>query len=460
MSVGPRSPAGSAPRSGTGDGNGYIRLRGPIPGPLSRALAERRRKAVTAGVATTHPVFLARAEGATVTDVDGNTFIDFTGGIGVMNVGHARPEVTAAVARQAALLTHACFQVAGYEGYVAVAEALCRLAPGGFEKRALLLSTGAEAVENAIKIARAYTGRPAVLCFAHGFHGRTLLALTLTGKALPYKAGFGPYAPEVYRLPFPYPFRNEGPALPLEEALETVVRPADLAAVIVEPVLGEGGFLVAPPAFTAALRAFCDRNGILLVADEIQSGFGRAGTMFASERVGLKPDLVTMAKSLAGGLPLAAVVGRAAIMDAIPAGGVGGTFAGNPISCAAALQTIAILEGELASGRPEALGQRIQERMEALARELALVGEVRGLGAMQAIELVRDRETRAPAADEARQVLAEARDRGVLLLSAGTHRNVVRFLPPLTAPPDLVEEGLNVIEAALRTVAAGSVSAR
>jgi 4-aminobutyrate aminotransferase/(S)-3-amino-2-methylpropionate transaminase len=456
MSVSPRSTGGAPPG---GPGPGCIQVRGPVPGPLSRALAERRRKAVTPGVATTHPVFIARAEGATVTDVDGNTFLDFTGGIGVMNVGHARPEVAAAVARQAALLTHACFQVAGYEGYVAVAEALCRLAPGNFEKRALLLTTGAEAVENAVKIARAYTGRPGVLGFAHGFHGRTLLALTLTGKALPYKAGFGPYAPEVYRLPFPYPYRGEEPRLPIEAALETVVRPADLAAVIVEPVLGEGGFLVAPPAFTAALRAFCDRHGILLVADEIQSGFGRAGTMFACERVGLKPDLVTMAKSLAGGLPLAAVVGRAAIMDAIPPGGVGGTFAGNPISCAAALETLAILEEELASGRPERWGQHIRQRMEAIARDVALVGEVRGLGAMQAIELVRDRKTRAPAPDETRQVLAEARDRGVLLLSAGTHRNVVRFLPPLTTPPDLLDEGLAVIEESLRAVAARTVSA-
>jgi len=434
---------------------GHIRIAGPIPGPQSRALHERRRQAVTGGVATLHPIFVASASGGTLTDVDGNTFLDFTGGIGVMNVGHARPEVAAAVARQAAQLTHACFQVAGYEGYVAVAEALCRLAPGDFEKRALLLTTGAEAVENAVKIARAFTGRGAVLAFEHGFHGRTLLALTLTGKARPYKSGFGPYAPDVHRLPFPDAYRGEGPRLPLEEALATLVRPEDLAAVIVEPVLGEGGFLVLPPAFAAELRAFCDRHGVVLVADEVQSGFGRAGTMFASERLGLRPDLVTAAKSIAGGLPLAAVVGRAAIMDAVPPGGVGGTFAGNPVACAAALEVLTLLEAEIAAGRPEALGRRISERMQAVAREVDLVGDVRGLGAMQAIELVRDRATRAPAADEAQRVIAEARARGVLLLLAGTRGNVVRFLPPLTAPDDLLDEGLAIVEEALRLTAAG-----
>jgi len=432
----------------------HIRIRGPIPGPNSRALMERRRKAVMDGVATTHPIFVDHASGSTLTDVDGNTFLGFTGGIGVMNVGHARPEVVSAVGRQAERCTHTCFQVAGYEGYIAVAEVLCRLVPGDFEKRALLLTTGAEAVENAVKIARGYTGRGAVLAFEHGFHGRTLLALTLTGKASPYKAGFGPYAPDVHRLPFPYTYRNEGPRLPLEAALATLVRPDDLAAVVVEPVLGEGGFLVAPPDFVVALRAFCDRYGVVLIADEVQSGLGRTGAMFASERLGLRPDLVTAGKSIAGGLPLAAVVGRAPIMDAIPPGGVGGTFAGNPVACAAALEAIRLLETEVASGRPEAMGRRIGDRMRAVARAVDLVGDVRGLGAMQAIELVRDRSTREPAVGETARVIAEARARGVLLLAAGTYGNVVRFLPPLTAPDDLLDEGLAVVEEALRRAAA------
>src|SRR5262249_39752963 len=259
----------------------------------------------------THPIFVAHAEGPTLTDVDGNVFLDFTGGIGVVNVGHARPEVARGASEQVARLTHACFQVAGYEAYVAVAEALCRLCPGPDEKRALLLSTGAEAVENAVKIARAHTRRGAVLCFEHAFHGRTLLGMSLTGKAQPYRAGFGPYAPEIYRLPYPYPYRGEGPRGPLAEALRTIVRPDDLAAVVIEPVLGEGGFITPPPEFWPDLRGLCDRHGIVLVADEVQTGFGRTGALFACDRLGVVPDLMTVAKSIAGGLPLAAVVGRA-----------------------------------------------------------------------------------------------------------------------------------------------------
>ena len=437
---------------------GHIRIQGPIPGPQSQALLQRRKRAVMGGVTTAHPIFIDRAAGSTITDVDGNTFLDFTGGIGVMNVGHARPEVVAAMKRQAEKCTHACFQVVGYESYVAVAEALCRLMPGDFEKRALLITTGAEAVENAVKIARGHTRRGAVLCFEHAFHGRTLLALTLTGKAQPYRAGFGPYAPEIYRLPFPYVYRGGEPRDTIETSLKTLVRPEDLAAVILEPVLGEGGFLVPPAPFITELRAFCDRHGIVLIADEIQSGFGRTGTMFASERLNLRPDLMTVAKSIAGGLPLAAVVGRATIMDSIPPGGTGGTFGGNPVACAAALETIALLEAEIASGRPEALGRRIRQRMQAIARDVELIGDVRGLGAMQAIELVRDRTTREPAPTEAQQVIAEARARGVLLLSAGTYGNVVRFLAPLTAPDDLLEEGLGVIEEALRVTASSPAS--
>jgi len=426
---------------------GAIRITGPIPGPKSKALAERRARAVIPGVSTAHPIFVASAAGSTITDVDGNTFLDFTGGIGVMNVGHARPEVVAAIGRAAAQLTHCAFQVAGYESYVAVAEKLVALAPGVGDKRALLVSTGAEAVENAVKIARAHTRRAGVLAFEHGFHGRTLLGMTLTGKSTPYRAGFGPYAPEVYRLPFPYTYRDKHPG-PLEAALQTIVRPADLAAVILEPVLGEGGFLVPPTAFWHDLRAFCDKHGVLLIADEVQSGFARTGKMFACERLGVAPDLVTMAKSIAGGLPLAAVVGRAEVMDSVPKGGVGGTYAGNPVACEAALAAIGVLEGIVASGRAADLGARVRERMTLLAAKVPLVGDVRGLGAMQAIELVRDRATKEPAPTETQAIIAAARDRGLLLLSAGTWGNVLRFLFPLTISDDELDEGLGVLEEA------------
>jgi 4-aminobutyrate aminotransferase/(S)-3-amino-2-methylpropionate transaminase len=436
---------------------GLVRIVSPIPGPNSRALAERRARVVTPGVATAHPIFVADAENATVTDVDGNTFLDFTGGIGVLNVGHAHPAVAQAVAQQAARLTHACFQVAGYEGYIAVAEELCRLAPGAHEKRALLVSTGAEAVENAIKIARAHTRRAAVLSFEHAFHGRTLLGLTLTGKAAPYKSGFGPFAPEVYRLPYPYPYRDVSAAADasaLERALKTMIQPGELAAVIIEPVLGEGGFIPAPASFLAALRTLCDRHGIVFVADEVQTGFGRTGTMFACERLGVVPDLLAAAKSIAGGLPLGAVVGRAEVMSAVGPGGVGGTFAGNPVACAAALGAVATLEELVKSGRPDAIGGRIADRLRSLASRLPLIGEVRGLGAMQAIELVRDRRSKEPADRETAAVLAAARDRGLLLLSAGTYGNVIRFLTPLSISDEALDEGLAILEEALGTVSA------
>lgn len=426
-----------------------IDIRTEIPGPGSRALSARRALAVAPGVGTAHPIFVASASGAAVTDVDGNTFLDFTGGIGVLNIGHARPEVTAAVAEQAARLTHAAFQVAGYEGYVAVCEALCRTAPGEGDKRAFLVSTGAEAVENAIKIARRHTGRAAVLCFEHGFHGRTLLGMSLTGKTTPYKVGFGPFAPEIYRLPYPYPYRDQGPRLPLDQALLTIVRPAELAAVLIEPVLGEGGFVVPPVAFLAELRAFCDEHGIVLIADEIQSGFGRTGTLFACEGLGLRPDLVTVAKSIAGGLPLAGVVGRASIMDSVTPGGLGGTFAGNPVACAAALAAMELLEKEVRSGRPAAMGQKLHARLLQLARRCPLIGEVRGLGPMQAIELVREPSTKEPAPAETAAVIAKARDRGLLILSAGTYGNVIRFLAPLTISDEALDEGLSVLESVL-----------
>jgi 4-aminobutyrate aminotransferase/(S)-3-amino-2-methylpropionate transaminase len=429
-----------------------IHLTGAVPGPRSAALAARRKRAVLNGVATLHPIFVERASGATVTDVDGNTFIDFTGGIGVMNAGHADPAVTRAIAEQAARFTHVCFQVMGYDSYVEVAEVLARITPGSFEKRALLVSTGAEAVENAVKIARGATKRSAVLCFEHGFHGRTLLALTLTGKAAPYKPGFGPFAPEIYRLPFPYTYRGQGIDGPIEQALKTVVSPTDLAAIIIEPVLGEGGFVVPPPAFLHELRALADAHGIVLIIDEVQSGFGRTGKMFAIEHVGIEPDLMTLAKSMGAGTPLAAVVGRASLMDTIQPGGVGGTYGGNPVACAAALEAIRIIEGLVTSGRAAALGARLRARLDQLATAHPIIGDVRGVGAMQAIELVRDRATKEPASSETSAIVGAARGKGLLLFPAGTYGNVIRFLMPLVATDAELDEGLEVLNSAITSV--------
>jgi 4-aminobutyrate aminotransferase / (S)-3-amino-2-methylpropionate transaminase / 5-aminovalerate transaminase len=443
-----------------------IAISGPIPGAKSKALLERRSRVVAPGVSLLHPIFVERAHGSTVTDVDGNTFLDFTGGIGVLNIGHTHDDVAAAVAKQVRQLTHTCFQVTGYEPYVAVAEALVRLAPGDFDKRVFLVSSGAEAIENAVKIARGATKRGAVLCFEHAFHGRTLLGMTLTGKAVPYKAGFGPYAPEVYRLPYPYPYRGLGMELVpaagdtpdgsrIEKALKTVVRPQDLAAVIIEPVLGEGGFLAAPPAFLQELRAFCDKYGIVFIADEVQTGFARTGEMFACEALGVVPDLMCVAKSIAGGMPLAAVVGKASIVDQVGVGGLGGTYAGNPVSCAAALAAIAVIESQGLVARAAALGSRLRTRLSAMAEKLPLIGEVRGVGAMVAIELVRDRKTREPADKETQAAIAWARDRGLLLLGAGTYGNVIRFLMPLTISDAELDEGLAIVEAALAAVRPG-----
>jgi 4-aminobutyrate aminotransferase/(S)-3-amino-2-methylpropionate transaminase len=433
---------------------GAVRLLTPIPGPRSQGLAARQARAVTAGLAVAHPVFVESASGATLTDVDGNVFIDFTGGIGVMNVGHTHPEVVNAIRIAAGALTHSAFQVAGYEAYISVAETLCRLAPIADECRALLLSTGAEAVENAVKIARAHTGRAGILAFEHAFHGRTLMGMSLTGKTRPYKAGFGPFAPEVYRLPYPYPFRGAGiPGGSIEMALQTIVDPADLAAVIIEPVLGEGGFITPPREFWPQLREFCDRYGVVLILDEVQTGFGRTGTMFACEQLGVAPDLMTVAKSIAAGLPLSAVVGRAAVMDSVGRGGVGGTYGGNPIACHAAIAAMRILETEVVgNGRAALLGRIVSDRLSSLAVRHHLIGEVRGLGAMQAIELVRDRMSLEPAAAETHAVIAAARDRGLLLLSAGTFGNVIRLLMPLTIADGVLDEGLAILEEAMAAV--------
>lgn len=435
-----------------------IALKTAIPGPQSLALLERRRRAVPHGVPLSAPVGIAHAEGALLTDLDGNRLIDFTGGIGVQNTGHRHPAVVAAAKAQLDRLMHTCFQVTAYEPYVAAAERLNAVTPGAFAKKTMFVNSGAEAVENAVKIARYYTKRPAVIAFEHAFHGRTLLTMTLTAKVMPYKRGFGPFAPEVYRLPFPYCYRCDGGpvggrcCLATRERLEAlvgaVVDPESVAAIIIELELGEGGFVPAPREFVETLAGFARDHGIVLIDDEIQTGFGRTGTFFAAEQYGLEPDLVTSAKSLAGGLPLGAVTGRATIMDAVHVGGLGGTFAGNPVALAAAIAVLDVMAAEDVAARGAALGERLRRRLAALAVRVPAIGDVRGLGAMAAVELVLDRATKAPAKELAGTVQAAALRRGLLLLTAGTFGNVIRVLVPLTAPDAVVDEGLDVLEQA------------
>jgi 4-aminobutyrate aminotransferase / (S)-3-amino-2-methylpropionate transaminase / 5-aminovalerate transaminase len=436
-----------------------IRLLTEIPGPRSRALMARREAAVARGVAHSVPVFLESASGALVTDVDGNVLIDFAGGIGTLNVGHCHPDVVAAAREQLGRLMHTCFTVAHYEPYVALAEALGRLTPGAFPKKTMLANSGAEAIENAVKIARHATGRGGVLVFEHGFHGRTLLAMTLTSKADPYKLGFGPFAPEVYRFPYPYEYRRQAPCTEaayeaeLREFLFTHAAPGEIACAVLELVTGEGGFIVAPPAFVRALVRVCREHGILLVIDEIQTGFGRTGTLFACEQHGLEPDLLVLAKSLAGGLPLSAVVGRAEVMDHPQVGGLGGTFGGNPVACAAALAVLDVFASEGLAERGAAIGRRVEARLAGFAERFPFIGEARGLGAMRALELVKDRAGKEPDKARTSAVLRQAWERGLLLLSAGTHGNIIRTLMPLVISDEQLDEGLDVLEAALAAAA-------
>ncbi len=433
-----------------------IRLRTEIPGPRSRALMERRRAAVAAALGQVTPVFAERARGALLEDVDGNTLLDFTGGIGTLNVGHAHPAVVEAARAQLEKFTHTCFAVAPYESYIELAERLNRLLPGAHEKKTMLASSGAEAVENAVKICRRASGREGVLVFEHAFHGRTLLGLSMTSKVKPYKLGFGPFVPEIYRFPFPYLYRRDRPAdeatfrAELEEFFATHVAPEKLACVVIELVLGEGGFIPAPAAFLRALVELCRRHDILLVADEIQTGFGRTGKMWAAEHYGLVPDVVTLAKSLAGGLPLSAVVGRADLMDAAQVGGLGGTYVGNPVACAAALAVLDLFADGTLVARAEALGRKIETAFAALAERVPAIGDARGLGAMRALELVKDRTTKEPDKELTQAVVRKAYERGLLLISAGTHGNVIRTLMPLVITDEQLEEGLGVLEHALR----------
>jgi 4-aminobutyrate aminotransferase/(S)-3-amino-2-methylpropionate transaminase len=426
-------------------------------GENAEELKALRERYVPRGVTTAHPLVADHAQGSELWDTSGRRYIDFVGGIGVMNVGHNHPRVMAAVRAQLERATHMAFQVVMYESYLRLAERLCAVAPGAGEKKAIFFSTGAEAVENAVKIARAATGRSAVISFTGGFHGRTLLTLSLTGTVNPYKQNFGPYAAEIYQTPFPYAYRGwttEAALAQLDDLFASVVAPERVAAIIIEPVLGEGGFVPAPFDFLRALRALTERHGILLIADEIQTGFGRTGKFFAIEHSGVTPDLVTVAKSLAAGFPLSAVVGRAEVMDAPAPGGLGGTYAGNPVACAAGLAVMDVMRDERLPERAARIGSVTEERMRTWAAEHDLVGDVRVLGAMAGIELVRDRKTKVPADTETARILTLARERGLLLLRSGMHHNVIRTLMPLTIPDEQLMEGLDILGSALAEVAA------
>jgi 4-aminobutyrate aminotransferase/(S)-3-amino-2-methylpropionate transaminase len=435
-----------------------IHIRTEIPGPHSRALMARRDAAVPRAPYNTTPIFAASAEGATIEDVDGNRYLDFAGGLGCLNIGHRAPRVTAAIQKQLEKHLHLCFAVTPYESYVAVAEKLNALAPGKFAKKTILLNSGAEAVENAVKIARAYTKRPAIICFEDAFHGRTMMAMSLTSKTHPYKAGFEPFASDVYRIPFAYPYRSEAGATAetfaqhLEDAFKRSVAAESVAAVIAEPVLGEGGFVIPPRDYFKALHAICRKHEILFIADEVQSGFARTGKWFACEHFGVEPDLITMAKSLGGGMPIAAVTGRAEVMDAPGLGALGGTYCGHPLSCAAALAAMETIEKDGLLARSTAVGKHFETRARAWQKKWPLVGDVRALGGMCAIELVRDAQTREPAEPETKQIAEYCYKHGLITITAGTFNNVIRILVPLVVTDQQLDEGFNVIEAALASV--------
>jgi 4-aminobutyrate aminotransferase/(S)-3-amino-2-methylpropionate transaminase len=423
---------------------------------------KRRNAAVVRGLYHATPIFVERSEGAVIEDVDGNRMIDFAGGIGCVNTGHRAPAVIDAIRRQLERFLHTSFNVLPYEGYIAVCEKLNALAPGKGAKKTVLVNTGAEAVENAIKIARSYTKRPAVICFEDAFHGRTYMAMAATSKTHPYKAGFEPFPSDVYRIPYAYCFRCSYSlkypscevfcAKHIEDTFKRVVAAESVAAVIVEPILGEGGFVTPPAEFYPTLGAICRKHGILMIADEVQTGFGRTGAMFASERLGLEPDLVVMAKSLTGGLPMAAVTGRAEIMDAPAVGQLGGTFGGNPLACETALAVLEIIEKENLCARANVLGERFRKRAAKWQTQWELVGDVRGLGAMQALELVRSKATREPADKETKQVSQYCYEHGVVTITAGSYGNVIRLLMPLVITDGQMDEALDVLESGLAHV--------
>lgn len=411
-------------------------------------LLARREAAVTSAVGHVHPIFAERAENAEIWDVDGKRYIDFSSGIGVVNTGHLHPKVKAAAAAQLEKFSHTCIHVAMYEGYVELAERLNKLMPGDSKKKTLLMNSGSEAIENAVKVARKYTGRSGVIAFNGGFHGRTLMTMTLTGRVVPYKAGFGPFAPEVFHAPFPNPLHGisvdeaiEG----LEQLFKSDIERDRVAAFLIEPVQGEGGFYAAPPAFLQKLRAIADEAGIVLIADEIQCGFARSGKMFACEHSGIEPDLIALAKGLAGGFPISALVGKAEILDSAPPASLGGTYGGNPIACAAALAVMDIMEAENIPDKAAKMGAHMVKRMQEMALEHNVIGDVRGLGCLVAIELFDDAAHKIPSAKKTAALQACARDQGLILLSCGPNGNIIRFLPPLTIEPEVLDEGLDIL---------------
>ena len=423
-----------------------------MSGKSNADLLERRAAAVPQGPFNVAPYFAQSAKGSRITDVEGQEYIDFSGGIGVLNTGHCHPEVVRAIQEQAARYIHTCFHVLMYEPYIELAEKICGLLPGDFDRMALLLNSGAEAVENAVKAARYFTGRPAVVAFENGFHGRTLMAMSLTSKVDPYKKGFGPYAPEVYHIPGAYCYRCPvGLSYPgceaacadlLSEAFSSRVAADQVAAVIAEPIQGEGGFITPPPEYFPKLKSICEKHGIIFIADEVQSGIGRTGKMFAMEHWGVTPDLTTTAKSLAAGLPLSGVAGRADILNSVHVGGLGGTYGGNPVCCAAALAVLEVMARERLVERSKELGKKMRDRFKEWQKEFQIIGEVRGLGSMLALELVEDRESREPAAEAAKKLITYAHQNGLILLSCGHFGNVIRILQPLNIDEATLEKGL------------------
>ena len=430
-----------------------------IPGPKSEQIIARRAAAVSASLGMSMPAVIERAAGGILVDVDGNHIIDLGAGIAVVNVGNSAPHVVENVQRQVELFTHTCFMVAPYLGYIEVCEALNRLTPGKFAKKSVLLNSGAEALENAVKIARSFTKRQAIVVFEHGYHGRTNLTMGMTAKNMPYKDSFGPFTPEIYRMPMAYPYRWEGGAAACEKnALDVVIHKLDkevggknIAAIVIEPIQGEGGFIVPPKGFLPGLAKYAKDHGALFIADEVQTGFARTGQMFASEDENLEPDLITTAKGIAGGLPLAAVTGRADVMDSIHASGLGGTYGGSPIACAAALGAIKTIEEDKLIDRAKKIGTIMSDELNKMKAKHAIIGEVRGRGAMQAIELIIPGGTE-PNTAALGKIVKYCQEKGVLILTAGTYSNVIRLIPPLVIPEDLLREGLSILDEALATI--------
>jgi 4-aminobutyrate aminotransferase / (S)-3-amino-2-methylpropionate transaminase / 5-aminovalerate transaminase len=432
-----------------------IEIRTEVPGPRSKEIVERKERVIASPLSLVHPIVVAEGRGATLTDVDGNTYIDFTGGVGCLNVGHSHPRLVEAAQEQLARFGHTDFTIVPYEVYVQLAERMVELAPISGPAKAAFFNAGTEAIENSIKFARSYTKRPAVIVFEGAFHGRTMLAMTMTSKTHPYKAGLGPFAPEVYRVPYPHSYRGpdtETALAALERAFLTQVAPENVAAIVMEPVLGEGGFVAAPTEFVQGVRKICDEHGIVFVVDEVQTGYGRTGRMWAIQHYDVEPDLMVVAKSIAGGLPLSAVIGKAEIMDSPPDSAIGGTYVGNPVAQAAALAVLDIFDEEHLVERAVSIGDTIRARMEAWQGRWDAIGDVRGLGAMLAIELVLDGETKEPDADRASAVVEQAAQNGLLLIKSGVYGNCIRVLTPLVVTDAELDEALNVWEQALETV--------